>query len=400
MYSIVEVVKDLERGKFIILQDDTERENEGDLVVAAEHLDAEKLTFMLRETSGFICLSLAEEYLDRLQIPMMTTHNTNPFTTPFTVSVEAASGVTTGVSIADRLHTINTLIADDAQPSDIVMPGHIMPLRPHTQGVLGRAGHTEGSIDLLRMTTCKPAAVICELMGENGEMLRGETLFNFAKQHNINIISVQKIREYRLRHEIVVHKTAEATLPLQGLGDFTLQIYTDALTSAEYSVLLKPSRHPDKTLVRVHSQCLTGDVFGSQRCDCGGQLQLSLQLIAKRGGILIYLPQEGRGIGLTNKIKSYALQEQGLDSVEANHKLGFAADLRDYYPAAQILKQLQVHNICLLTNNPDKYQQLEKYGINIQQRQDLLTEPSAHNVAYLLTKQKKLKHLLNIEDIK
>ena len=400
MHSIVEVVKDLEQGKFIILQDDKDRENEGDLLIAAEHLDAQKLTFMLRETSGFICLSLAEEYLDRLQIPMMTKHNTNQFTTPFTLSVEAASGITTGVSIADRLHTINTLIADNAKPSDIVMPGHIMPLRPHKQGVLGRAGHTEGSIDLLRMTKSKPAAVICELMGANGEMLRGETLFNFAKQHNIKITSVQKIREYRLQHELIVHKTTEAALPLRELGDFTLQIYTDELTSAEYSVLIKPWRYEDNTLVRVHSQCLTGDVFGSQRCDCGGQLELSLKAMSARGGILIYLPQEGRGIGLTNKIKSYALQEQGFDSVQANHKLGFADDLRDYYPAAQILKQLQVNNICLLTNNPDKCQQLEKYGIAIRQRQALLTEPNVHNISYLLTKQNKLKHLLNIEDIK
>ncbi len=397
MNNVVEVIKDLQQGKFIILLDDESRENEGDLLIAAEYINAEKLKFMLRETSGFICLSLAGEYLDRLQIPMMTQDNTNQFTTPFTMSVEAAHGVTTGVSIPDRLHTIKTLIADDTKPSDIVMPGHIMPLRPHDNGVLARAGHTEGSVDLLRLAKCKSAAVLCELMGEDGEMLRGEALFTFAKQHDIKLTSVQQLREYRLAREIVLHKTAEAKLPIKNLGEFTLQIYNDVLTNIEYSVLLKPPLHANETLVRIHSQCLTGDLFGSQRCDCGDQLQLSLKTIAKQGGILIYLPQEGRGIGLSNKIKSYALQEQGFDSVEANHELGFAGDLRDYYPAAHILRQLNVNNICLLTNNPDKYNQLEKYGINIKKRQPLLVEPSVHNVNYLLTKQTKLQHILNME---
>ena len=397
MNSISEVIADLQQGKFVILLDDETRENEGDLLVAAEHVDAQKLKFMLRKTTGFICLSLAGEYLDRLQVPMMTVENTNQFTTPFTMSVEAATGVTTGVSIADRLHTIKTMIADDTKPSDIVMPGHIMPLRPQDDGVLTRAGHTEGSVDLLRLANCKPAAVLCELMGDDGEMLRGESLFAFAQQHDIKVTSVQKLREYRLSNEIVVHKTAEASLPIKNLGEFTMQIYTDELTNAEYSVLIKPPLNKDETLVRIHSQCLTGDLFGSQRCDCGDQLQLSLEVISQRGGVLIYLPQEGRGIGLTNKIKSYALQEKGFDSVEANHELGFADDLRDYYPAAQILRQLEANNICLLTNNPDKYNQLEKYGINIKQREPLLVEPCAHNLAYMVTKQTKLQHILNVE---
>ena len=397
MNSVAEVIEDLQQGKFVILLDDESRENEGDLLIAAEYINTEKLKFMLHETSGFICISLAGEYLDRLQIPMMTNHNTNQFTTPFTMSVEAAHGVTTGVSIPDRLHTIKTLIADDAKPSDIVMPGHIMPLRPHANGVLARAGHTEGSVDLLRLAKCKPAAILCELMGEDGEMLRGEALFTFAEQHKIKITSVQQLREYRLAREIVVHKTAEANLPIKNLGEFTMQIYTDELTDIEYSVLIKPPLNKDKTLVRLHSQCLTGDLFGSQRCDCGDQLQLSLAAINAQGGILIYLPQEGRGIGLSNKIRSYALQEQGFDSVEANHELGFADDLRDYYPAAHILRQLNVNNICLLTNNPDKYNQLEKYSINIKQRQGLLVKPCDHNFNYLLTKQTKLQHVLNME---
>jgi len=397
MNSIKEVIEDLKQGQFVILLDDENRENEADLIIAAEHVDDEKLNFMVRKTSGFICLPMAGEYLDRLNIPMMTNDNHNRFSTPFTMSIEAATGITTGVSIVDRIHTIKTVIADDAQASDIVMPGHIMPLRAQDNGVLVRAGHTEGSVDLMRLAGCKPAAIICELMDDDGKMLRGEKLFQFAGEHGIKMTSVQQLREYRLAHEMIVQKTAETNLPIKGLGDFIMQTYIDELSAAEYIVLMKLPLVKDGTLVRIHSQCLTGDLFSSQRCDCGEQLQLSLATISKHGGLLIYLPQEGRGIGLTNKIKSYALQEQGCDSVEANHRLGFEDDLRDYYPAAQILRQLHVDNIRLLTNNPDKCHQLEKYGINIRQREPLLIEPCTHNFSYLLTKQNKLQHILNME---
>jgi 3,4-dihydroxy 2-butanone 4-phosphate synthase/GTP cyclohydrolase II len=389
-----DIFKRLTAGEFVILQDDAGREDEADLIIAAEHLTYDKLNFMLREAGGFICVAMAGELLDKLQIPQMVYNNNSQFNTPFTLTVEAAKGVTTGVSVADRLTTIQTLINPRAIPADIVMPGHISPLRAAPRGVLERQGHTEGSVDLMQLAGLTPAAVICELMNLDGTMMRGAQLIEFAQQHNIAITDIASLRQHRLQTQTVLKSTAECQLPLESAKDFSAQVFVDELTGLEHVAVYRPAT--GTPYVRVHSQCFTGDVLHSQRCDCGQQLELSLQKIAQHGGVLIYLAQEGRGIGLSNKIKSYALQEQNMDTVEANHQLGFASDLREYYPAAQMLQQLGITEFVLLTNNPDKIQQLQNFGLKIT-REALLTTPNDFNIDYLYTKQNKLSHLLNLE---
>lgn len=389
-----DIFQRLSAGEFIILQDDAGREDEADLIIAAEHLTYDKLNFMLREAGGFVCVAMAGALLDNLHVPAMVQDNNSQFNTPFTLTVEAAEGVSTGVSVADRLTTIKTLINPLSQPSDLVMPGHISPLRAAPRGVLERQGHTEGSVDLMTLAGLIPAAVICELMNPDGTMMRGAQLIAFAKAHNIAITDIASLRQYRLQTEPVLTAVAKCQLPLASATDFTAQVFVDELTGLEHVAISRPAT--STPYVRVHSQCFTGDVLQSQRCDCGQQLELSLQKIARYGGVLIYLAQEGRGIGLSNKIKSYALQEGDVDTVEANHQLGFAADLREYYPAAHILQQLGITDFILLTNNPDKIQQLQNFGLQVR-REELLVAANDFNGGYLYTKQTKLAHLLNLE---
>lgn len=395
MTNLDQAINDLKKGQFVILQDDAEREDEADLIIAAEHLTAEKLNFMLREAGGFVCLALEGAILDQLNVPQMVQENNSQFETPFTISVEAARGVTTGVSVADRLHTIKTMIAKEAKPEDIVMPGHIMPLRAQVNGVLTRAGHTEGSVDLMQLSGLRKAALICELMNADGTMMRGTQLREFAQRHNIVCTSIAELRAHRLRNEVLVKKIATCNLPILDAQPFKCYLFEDMIMQQEHIALVH-EQCPDAPLVRIHSQCLTGDVFGSNRCDCGQQLQQSLHKLAEQKGILLYMAQEGRGIGLANKIKSYALQEQGLDSIEANHALGFADDLREYYAAAQILQAMNIQRIQLMTNNPRKIAAMEHYGLQVT-RVPLETKPTDMNLHYLQTKQSKLQHLLNLE---
>lgn len=396
MQKIKHCIEQLTKGYFVIVTDDEQREDEADLVIAAEHLTHEKLNFMLREAGGFVCVPMANEVLARFNIPMMVQHNNSQFETPFTVSVEAAKNVTTGVSTADRLHTIKTLVDKASTQDDIVMPGHVFPLRAADKGIFARQGHTEAAVDLMRLSQLTPVAVICELMNPDGTMMRGEKLRQFAKQHNISFCSIAELRQYRLQTESVLQLQASCQLPLEQFGEFDCHVFLDDVTQKEHVVIMKGEPRPNM-LVRMHSQCFTGDVLQSQRCDCGPQLTHSLQLISEQGGMLIYLPQEGRGIGLANKIKSYALQQQKkLDTVEANKALGFADDLREYYPAAKILGHYAINKIRLLTNNPDKISQLRDFGIQVEAVPLIMAE-NQHNKDYLLTKQHKLNHLLNLE---
>ncbi|ARM35071.1 bifunctional 3,4-dihydroxy-2-butanone-4-phosphate synthase/GTP cyclohydrolase II [Legionella longbeachae] len=397
LVTIEHAVETLKAGKMIILMDDEDRENEGDLVVAAEYATSEAINFMSRHGCGLICLSMADELIDKLQLPMMAQNNKSPYGTAFTVSIEAAEGVSTGISAKDRAQTIKIAIDPESGPADVISPGHVFPLRAKKKGVLERPGQTEGSVDLTRLAGLTPAAVICEIINEDGTMSRRDELIAFSKKHDIPMVTIKDLIEYRIRHEMLINAAASTRIPLQNKGDFMMTVFTNELDQAEHFALVKPPLFANRVpLVRIHSECITGDIFGSCKCDCGKQLEQSLSMIAEEGGILIYLRQEGRGIGLANKLKAYALQEQGLDTVDANHQLGLPVDSRDYAIAYQMLKYFGIEAIRLLTNNPSKIAAVDRYGVKVTERVPLEIEPTKESHRYLKTKKEKMGHLLAI----
>jgi 3,4-dihydroxy 2-butanone 4-phosphate synthase/GTP cyclohydrolase II len=397
--TIEEAIEDIKVGKFVIVVDDEDRENEGDLVMAAEKVTPEAINFMAKHGRGLICMPVTGERLDALHIPMMVSNNTSKFTTPFAVAVEAREGTTTGISAADRARTVQVIVDPKTRPEDILMPGHMFPLRARDGGVLVRAGQTEATVDLARLAGLQPAGVLCEIMNEDGTMARMPQLEVVANKHGLKIVSVADLIAYRRRHEKLVHRVAEAKLPTK-YGEFTAIAYKSDIDPAEHIALVMGDVSTEKpVLVRVHSECLTGDVFGSLRCDCGEQVTLAMQSIAKEGrGVFLYMRQEGRGIGFHNKIRAYALQDNGLDTVEANLSLGFAPDLRDYGIGAQILVDLGLHEIRFLTNNPKKIIGFEGYGLKVVEQVPIITPPNPYNRRYLETKKKKMGHLLEIPD--
>jgi 3,4-dihydroxy 2-butanone 4-phosphate synthase/GTP cyclohydrolase II len=397
--SIAEAIKDIKAGKFVIIVDDEDRENEGDLAIAAEKVTKEAINFMAKHGRGLICLPVTGKRLDELGIPMMVGENTSKFATAFSVSVDAKHGTTTGISAADRAQTVKTVIDPKSKPEDLVRPGHIFPLRARDGGVLVRAGQTEAIVDLAKLAGLYPAGVICEIMNEDGTMARLPQLEAIADKFSIKIITVADLIAYRRRHEKLVHRVAETTLPTRH-GEFAAIAYKSDIDPDEHLALVMGDISTEEpVLVRVHSECLTGDVFGSLRCDCGEQVTLAMESIAKEGrGVFLYMRQEGRGIGFHNKIRAYALQDEGLDTVEANLSLGFTPDPRDYGIGAQILADLGLHEIRLLTNNPRKRVGLEGYGLKVVETLPLITTPNPYNRGYLETKKKKLGHLLEIPE--
>ena len=395
-HTIDEAIDDIEKGRMVILVDDEDRENEGDLCMAAEKVTPDAINFMAKYGRGLICLSLTPERVKELKLPMMTDDNTSTFGTAFTVSIEAKKGVTTGISAADRARTILTAIDAKSIPEDLSRPGHIFPLRARPGGVLQRAGQTEGSVDLSKLARLYPAGVICEIMSEDGSMARVPELVEFSKKHNLKLVTIKDLIKYRMRTESFVRRLATVKMPTTYGGEFTAVAYGNIVDDNIHIALVKGEIKPaDEVLVRVHSQCFTGDVFGSKRCDCGDQLHKAMEKIRKEGkGVILYMKQEGRGIGLINKLKAYELQDKGLDTVEANIKLGFKPDLRDYGIGAQILVDLGVRKMKLMTNNPKKIIGLEGYGLQVVERVSIETNPNEKNIVYLKTKKKKMGHML------
>jgi 3,4-dihydroxy 2-butanone 4-phosphate synthase/GTP cyclohydrolase II len=398
---VSEAIAEIRAGRMVVLVDDEDRENEGDLCMAAEKVTPEAVNFMAKHGRGLICMPMEQAQLARLRLEMMVpdAENSAPLGTAFTISIEAREGVTTGISAADRAHTILTAIREDARPTDIVRPGHVFPLRAREGGVLRRAGQTEGSVDLARLAGLRPAGVICEIMNDDGTMARMPDLVKFARAHGLRIVTIADLIHYRMQHEKLVRRLSEALLPSRHGGEFRAIVYGNEIDHVDHVALVKGEIRPDEdVLVRVHSECLTGDAFGSLRCDCGEQLAAAMKMIEEEGrGVLLYMRQEGRGIGLKNKIKAYSLQDQeGLDTVQANERLGFPADMRDYGVGSQILVDLGVRRMRLITNNPGKRAGIEGYGLQIVERVPLEIQPNEKNFEYLRTKKEKLGHVLHL----
>ncbi len=397
---IEEVIEDIKAGKMIILVDDEDRENEGDLYMAAEAVDADAINFMATHGRGLICLTLSSELVDQLGLPMMVSDNKSPYGTGFTISIEARTGVSTGISAADRARTVQAAVAPDAKAGDLISPGHIFPLRARDGGVLVRTGQTEGSVDISRLAGMTPAGVICEIMNEDGTMARMPDLEIFAKKHDLKIATIADLVAYRLREDLLIKREAVARIPTEHAGEFKAIVYTNSVDSHEHLALVKGDiSSAEKVLVRVHSECLTGDVFGSSRCDCGLQLSAAMRMIEEEGcGIVLYMRQEGRGIGLVNKLKAYCLQDdEGMDTVEANHHLGFKSDLRDYGLGAQILRDLGVSKMAMLTNNPKKIVGIEGYGIEVVERVSLEMPVGDENKVYMMCKRDRMGHLITVD---
>lgn len=397
--TIEEAIRDIREGRMVILVDDEDRENEGDLCMAAESVTPEAINFMATYGRGLICLPMTPDKIDALGLPPMVDNNTSPFGTGFTVSIESRCGVSTGISAADRATTILTAVADDAKPRDLVRPGHIFPLRARVGGVIVRAGQTEGSVDLARLAGMKPAGVICEIMDEDGTMARMPSLEKFSEKHGVGICTIADLIGYRMRMESFVHRAAETVIPTTVAGEFRAVVYENDVDNLLHIAMIKGEIDPEKPiLVRVHSECLTGDIFGSLRCDCGPQLHKAMARMEEEGsGVLLYIRQEGRGIGLVNKIKAYALQDEGFDTVEANEELGFEPDMRNYGIGAQILVDLGVRKMRLLTNNPKKMVGLDGYGLRITEQVPIEIEANEFNKCYLECKKLKMGHRLNID---
>jgi 3,4-dihydroxy 2-butanone 4-phosphate synthase/GTP cyclohydrolase II len=399
--TIEEAIEDIRQGKFVVVVDAADRENEGDLTIAAQFATPEAVNFMTKEARGLICLCLTEERCDELALRQMTERNETPYGTAFTVSVEAREGVTTGISAPDRSRTIQVAIDPKTAPDDLVQPGHVFPLRARDGGVLVRAGQTEAAVDLARLAGLIPAGVVCEVMNEDGTMARVPDLIPYCERHGLKLVTVADLIEYRRRHERLVERMTTVQLPT-AYGEFTAVAFRESLTGKHHVALVKGEvEGQENVLVRAHSECLTGDVFHSLRCDCGEQLELALRRIASEDrGVLLYMAQEGRGIGLLNKLRSYELQENGFDTVDANLELGFAPDMRDYGIGNQILAELGLTTIRILTNNPKKIVGIEGFGITVVEQVPIETEPTAENLRYLATKRDKLGHKLHHQDLK